>query len=165
MASRRALKAAEAIREVVSMAILVDIKDPRVQDVTVTRVEMASDMRSAKIYVSVMGDEKKQILSLRGLESSAGFLQSKVAKRIDTRYTPRLSFVVDEGVKKSLEVLRILKEVLPKETTADEAQQAEAEEAESEEAEAVEDRQYHDGDTMMDDEEEDSSDEEDSSKS
>src|SRR5436190_22586666 len=114
MPSRRMLKAAEAIREVVSMAILVEIKDPRVCDVTVTRVEMASDMRSAKVYVSVMGDEKKQTLSLRGLESSAGFLQAKVAKRIDTRYTPRLSFVLDQGVKKSLEVLRILQEVLPK---------------------------------------------------
>jgi ribosome-binding factor A len=160
MSSRRALKAAEAIREVVSMAILVDIKDPRVQDVTVTRVEMASDMRSAKIYVSVMGDEKKQTLSLRGLESSAGFLQAKVAKRIDTRYTPRLSFVVDEGVKKSLEVLRILKEVLPKEATADEEQETEVEETET-----TDNSQYHDGDTMMDEDEVDSSDEEDSSKS
>ncbi len=141
------------------MAILVDIKDPRVQDVTVTRVEMASDMRSAKIYVSVMGDEKKQTLSLRGLESSAGFLQAKVAKRIDTRYTPRLSFVVDQGVKKSLEVLRILQEVLPKEATAA------GEDTEAEDTEAVDDSQYHDGDTLMDDAEEDSSDEEDSSKS
>ena len=95
------------------MAILVDIRDPRVCDVTVTRVEMAGDMRSAKVYVSVMGDEKKETLSLRGLESSAGFLQAKVANRIDTRYTPRLSFVLDHGVKKSLEVSRILKEVLP----------------------------------------------------
>jgi len=116
MASRRVLKAAEAIREVVSMAILVEIKDPRVRDVTVTRVEVAPDMRSAKVYVSVMGEEKKQQLSLRGLESSAGFLQTKVAKRIDTRYTPRLSFVLDQGVKKSLEVHRILQEVLPKKT-------------------------------------------------
>jgi ribosome-binding factor A len=160
MSSRRALKAAEAIREVVSMAILVDIKDPRVQDVTVTRVEMASDMRSAKIYVSVMGDEKKQTLSLRGLESSAGFLQAKVAKRIDTRYTPRLSFVVDQGVKKSLEVLRILQAVLPKEATADEEQETEVEETET-----TDNSQYHDGDTMMDEDEVDSSDEEDSSKS
>jgi len=162
MSSRRALKAAEAIREVVSMAILVDIKDPRVQDVTVTRVEMASDMRSAKIYVSVMGDEKKQTLSLRGLESSAGFLQSKVAKRIDTRYTPRLSFVVDQGVKKSLEVLRILKEVLPKEPASDDSA-AEAESAPG--AEAADDSRYHDGDTMMDDDEENLTDEGNSSKS
>lgn len=116
------------------MAILVDLQDPRVRDVTVTKVEVAPDMRSAKVHVSVMGDEKKQQLSLRGLESSAGFLQSKVAKRIDTRYTPRISFVLDQGVKKSIEVLRILQEVLPKEASDE----------------------YHDGDTVMDLSDEDS---------
>lgn len=115
MNSRRLLKAAEAIREVVSMAILVDLKDPRVSDVTVTYVEVAPDMRQARVHVSVMGDEKKQSLCLRGLESATGFLQKKVGKRIDTRYTPRLKFVLDQGVKHSLEVARILSEVLPDE--------------------------------------------------
>lgn len=108
MASRRTLKAAEAIREVVSMAILTEIRDPRVQNVTVTGVEVAPDMRSAKVLVSVMGDEGQQQLSLRGLSNSAGFLQSRIAKRIDTRYTPRLTFELDLGVKRSLEVGRIL---------------------------------------------------------
>jgi ribosome-binding factor A len=135
MASRRTLKAAEAIREVVSMAILVDLQDPRVRDVTVTKVEVAADMRSAKVYVSVMGDEKKQRLTLRGLESSAGYLQTKVAKRIDTRYTPRITFVLDQGVKKSIEVQRILQEVLPKDASDE----------------------YHDGDTVMEIEDDSSS--------
>lgn len=113
MTSRRVLKAAEAVREVVSMAILTELKDPRVRDVTVTRVEMAGDMRQAKVYVSVMGEEGHQRLSLQGLQSSAGYLQSRVAERIDTRYTPRLKFILDEGVKKSIEVARILSQVLP----------------------------------------------------
>ena len=117
MNSRRLLKAAEAIREVVGMAILVDLKDPRVSDVTVTYVEVAPDMRQARIHVSIMGDEKKQTLCLRGLESATGFLQKKVGKRIDTRYTPRLKFILDQGVKHSLEVSRILNEVLPDEPT------------------------------------------------
>ena len=108
MASRRMLKAAEAIREVVSMAILTEIRDPRVQNVTVTGVEITPDMRSAKVLVSVMGDEGKQQLCIRGLSNSAGFLQAKIAKRIETRYTPRLSFEIDLGVKKSLEVGQIL---------------------------------------------------------
>lgn len=95
------------------MAILTDIKDPRVQDVTVTYVEMTPDMRQAKVHVSVMGNETKQRLSLAGLKSAAGFLQSKVAKRIDTRYTPRLEFVLDMGVKKSIEIAEILQRVLP----------------------------------------------------
>jgi ribosome-binding factor A len=113
MTSRRTQKAAEAIREVVSMAILTDLKDPRVRDVTVTGVEVSPDMRQAKIHVSVMGDDTRQQLSLRGLQNAAGFLQSKVAKRIDTRYTPRLTFMLDLGVKRSLEISRILQQVLP----------------------------------------------------
>lgn len=112
MTSRRVLKAAAAIREVVSMAILVELKDPRIQDVTVTYVEVSGDLRSAKVHVSVMGDETKQQLSLHGLQSSSGFLQQKVAKRITTRYVPRLQFVLDQGVKNSIEVTRILGELI-----------------------------------------------------
>jgi ribosome-binding factor A len=113
MTSRRVQKAAEAIREVVSMAILADIKDPRVRDVTVTYVEVSPDMRQAKVHVSVMGDDKKQDLCLHGLQSSAGYLQTKIAKRIDTRYTPRLRFELDMGVKKSLAIAQLLHDVLP----------------------------------------------------
>ncbi len=114
MSSRRVLKAAQAIREVVSTAILIDLKDPRVRDVTVTLVEVSGDMRTAKVYVSVMGDEAKQRLCLHGLRNSTGFLQQKVGNRVDTRYTPRIKFVLDKGVKNSMEVTRILDEVLPK---------------------------------------------------
>ena len=117
MTSRRVLKAAEAIREVVAMAILTDLKDPRIQDVTVTYVEVSADMRQAKVHVSIMGDDTKQQLSLHGLRSAAGYLQSKVNQRIDTRYTPRLLFYLDQGVKKSIEIGRILSEVLPAENT------------------------------------------------
>jgi ribosome-binding factor A len=107
------LKAAEAVREVVSMAILTQVRDPRVKDVTVTHVEMAPDMRSAVVSVSVMGSDAKQELALRGLASSAGFLQAQIAERIETRYTPRLTFKLDGGVKRSLEIARVLDEVLP----------------------------------------------------
>jgi len=99
------------------MAILTQVRDPRVKDVTVTRVEMAPDMRSAKVSVSVMGSPAKQQLALRGLANSAGFLQSQIAERIDTRYIPRLRFELDQGVKHSLEIARVLGEVLPTATT------------------------------------------------
>jgi ribosome-binding factor A len=114
MSSRRVLKAAEAIREVVSLAILTDLRDPRVQNVTVTQVEVAGDMRQAKVHVSVMGDDAKQRLAIRGLESSAGYLQAKIAERIDTRYTPKLRFELDQGVKKSVALAQMLAEVLPR---------------------------------------------------
>lgn len=121
MTSRRVQKVAEAVREVVSMAILTELKDPRVRDVTVTYVEVTPDLRSAKVHVSVMGDDTRQQLSLRGLQNSAGFLQSKVAKRIDTRYTPRLEFVLDLGVKRSIEIAQILQQVLPRPAAPPEA--------------------------------------------
>ncbi len=114
MSSRRVLKVAEAIREVVGMAILVDLKDPRIRDVTVTFVEVSADLRQAKVHVSVMGDEKKQRLSLIGLQNSAGFLQQKIGNRLDTRYIPRITFVLDQGIKNAMAVTQILNEVLPK---------------------------------------------------
>jgi ribosome-binding factor A len=127
MSSRRAQKVAEAIREVVSMAILTELKDPRVKDVTVTYVEVSSDLRHAKVHVSVMGDDTHQDLSLRGLQSAAGFLQAKIAKQLEMRYTPRLSFFLDQGVKHSIEIARILREVLPpaeENSSADEGDEA-----------------------------------------
>jgi ribosome-binding factor A len=130
MTTRRMAKMAQAIREVVGMAILADIKDPRVHDVTVTQVDVSPDLRSAKIHVSVMGDEKQQKLCIYGLESAAGFLQRKVGDRVETRYTPKLSFELDMGVKKSIEMARILKEVLP----PDPVDESEDEEWEDEEA-------------------------------
>jgi len=108
--SRRTLKAAEAIRQVVGMAILTEIQDPRVKDVTVVRVEVTGDMQTAKVYVSVMGDDTAQNLCLKGLKSCAGFLQSRIAKRLDTRYVPHLNFVLDQGVKNQLLISKMLDE-------------------------------------------------------
>ena len=113
MSSRRVQKVAEAIREVVSMSILTELQDPRVRDVTVTYVEVSADLQHAKVHVSVMGDDARQRTSLRGLESAAGFLQAKIADRIELRYTPRVSFLLDQGVKRSIAVAQILREVLP----------------------------------------------------
>jgi ribosome-binding factor A len=102
---------------------LTELRDPRISDVTVTHVEVSPDMRSAKVHVSVMGDEAKQKLTLRGLQNASGFLQQKIAHRIDTRYTPRLQFVLDLGIKRSIEVSRILDEVLPRPAPVEEAEE------------------------------------------
>ena len=110
MATRRTLKAAEAIREVVAMSLLTDLKDPRVQNVTVTAVEVSNDMRNARVLITVRGDAKKEDLALRGLQSAGGFLQQKCARRIDTRYTPHLRFEIDEGVKNLIAVSQILED-------------------------------------------------------
>lgn len=114
MSSRRVLKVAEAIREVVSMAILTEMRDPRVNDVTVTHVSVSGDLRQARVHVSVMGDDKKQKLCLQGLQHSTGFLQRKVGDRLEMKFTPQLLFELDQGVKNSAIVAQILREVLPR---------------------------------------------------
>lgn len=101
------------------MAILADLKDPRIEGVTVTYVEVSPDMRNAKVHVSIMGDETAQRLCLKGLQSSAGYLQQKVSKRIDTRYTPRIRFEIDMGVKNSIAIARMLNDVLPTDEVPD----------------------------------------------
>lgn len=95
------------------MAILADLKDPRIEGVTVTYVEVSPDMRVAKVHVSIMGDEASQRLCLHGLRSAAGFLQQKISHRIDTRYTPRVRFELDQGVKNSIAIAKMLEDVLP----------------------------------------------------
>ena len=112
MSSRRILKAAQAIREVVSTAILTELRDPRVKNVTVTFVEVSGDMRQARVHISIMGDDSNSTQILRGLTSAAGFLQRKIANRIESRYIPKLQFILDQGQKNSREVARILEEVI-----------------------------------------------------
>ena len=93
------------------MAILTELRDPRVQNVTVLGVEVMPDMREAKVFVSIMGTPVQQKTTLRGLQNSTGFLQSRIADRIETRYTPKLTFVTDDGVKKSMAVSQILEQI------------------------------------------------------
>ncbi len=119
MKSHRLARVAEVIREVASETILFELQDPRVKNVTVTRAEVSADLQHAKVYVSVMGSEKEQDLCMHGLRHSAGFVQSKLGSRLKTRFTPSIKFVKDEGVKKSIEVTRLINEALSQPHPAD----------------------------------------------
>ncbi len=112
MPSHRVPRVAEAIREVVSAAILFNVADPRVRGITVLRVEVTGDLRHATIFVSAMGSESEQALALRGLKHASGFLQARVANRLQTRYTPILAFKLDDSVKKSIAISRLIDEAL-----------------------------------------------------
>ena len=112
MSSRRIAKVAEALRESVSTTVLFELKDPRARNVTVLRTEVSPDLRSARVFVSVMGDEKAQSLAMHGLRSARGFIQSRIADRLELRYTPILKFVLDPGVKLSVQASSIIRETL-----------------------------------------------------
>ena len=112
MPTHRSLRMAEAIREVVATTILFDVADPRVRSVTVLRVEVSSDLRSATVYVSIMGSEGERKQAFRGLVHATGFLQARVAARLQTRFTPVLSFKHDDSVKKSVELGRVIEDAI-----------------------------------------------------
>src|SRR5438445_13468185 len=94
----RLARVTEVVREVASETILFQLRDPRVKGVTVTRSEVSGDLQHAKVFVSLMGTPQEQKLCMHGLQHAAGFIQSKVANRLQTRFTPVINFVVDLGV-------------------------------------------------------------------
>jgi ribosome-binding factor A len=124
MKAHRLARVSEVIREVASETILFELRDPRVKGVTVTRTEVSADLQHAKVFVSVMGSPKEQELCMHGLRHAAGFVQSKLGSRLKTRFTPVIRFVLDEGVKKSIEVTRLINEALAQSRPAAEAASA-----------------------------------------
>ena len=112
MKPHRLERVAEVVREVASETILFELRDPRVRGVTVTRAEISGDLQHAKVFVSVMGSLQEQKLCLHGLNHAAGFVQSKLANRMKTRFTPVIHFILDQGVKNSIEISRLINEAL-----------------------------------------------------
>ena len=110
MTTERMRRVDEAMREVLSDAITQDLKDPRRGFVTVTAVDTQPDLRHARVYVSVLGDDAQQRLTLDGLRSAHGFLQRRVAAELRTKNTPTLEFVYDDTAERAQRVEQILRE-------------------------------------------------------
>jgi ribosome-binding factor A len=100
----------EAVREVLSVAITSDLKDPRVGFVTVTAVDTSPDLRHAHVYVSVLGDEDQRADSLAGLASSHGYLQARVASELRLKHTPQLDFHYDDSAERGERIQRLLRD-------------------------------------------------------
>lgn len=100
----------EAMRAVLSDAIAKDLKDPRVGFVTVTGVKTSPDLRHARVYVSVLGDEPQRSESIDGLRSAHGFLQRRLAAELTLKHTPSLTFEYDESVDRGMRISNLLAE-------------------------------------------------------
>jgi ribosome-binding factor A len=98
----------EAMRAVLSDAIAKDLKDPRVGFVTVTGVKTSPDLRHARVYVSVLGDEPQRSETISGLRSAHGFLQRRLASELTLKHTPSLTFEYDESVDRGMRISRLL---------------------------------------------------------
>src|SRR3979411_1328818 len=93
-----------AVRAVLSEAIASDLHDPRVGFVTVTGVKTSPDLRHARVYVSVLGDEQVRAATLDGLRSAHGFLQGRLAAELTLKHTPTLTFEYDESIDRGMRI-------------------------------------------------------------
>jgi ribosome-binding factor A len=110
MSAGRMRRVDEAVRAVLSDAIAKDLQDPRVGFVTVTAVKTSPDLRHARVYVSILGDEPARSESLAGLRSATGFLQGHVAAELTLKHTPALTFAYDESIDRGMRITQLLDE-------------------------------------------------------
>jgi ribosome-binding factor A len=102
----------EAVRETLAEAIG-ELKDPRIGFVTITAVKTSTDLRQARVYVSVLGNERKRQKTLEGLESAHGVLQAKLATELRMKRTPQLVFEYDPTVEEGVRMSRLIDELAP----------------------------------------------------
>jgi ribosome-binding factor A len=107
---RRSARLAEEIREQVAELIAGKLKDPRIGFVTVTRVELSSDQRLARILVGVLGEAKAREETLAGLRRAAGFVRRALAERLRLRFVPEVVFDYDKGLAAADRVAQLLDE-------------------------------------------------------
>jgi ribosome-binding factor A len=108
MASDRMRRVNEAVREVLSGRIAEGLNDPRIGFVTVTAVDTSSDLRHARVYVSVLGDEAARTETLAGLDSAHGLLQSVIGHELRLKRTPTLQFVFDHSIDRGMRISELL---------------------------------------------------------
>jgi ribosome-binding factor A len=113
MAQARMRRVDQAVRAVLGDAIAKDLRDPRVGFVTVTGVKTSPDLRHARVYVSVLGDERTRAASLDGLRSAHGFLQGVLASELTLKHTPALTFEYDDSVDRGMRITQLLAEIDP----------------------------------------------------
>jgi ribosome-binding factor A len=112
MASARMRRVNEAVREVLSAQLAAGLKDPRIGFVTVTGVETSPDLRNARVFFSVLGDEAAREDALAGLRHSRGFLQALINSQLHMKRTPHLDFVYDTTAERAERLSRLIDEVV-----------------------------------------------------
>src|ERR671931_858909 len=110
--SDRLRRVDEAVKEVLSESIG-ELKDPRIGFVTVTGVKTSPDLRQARVYVSVLGSERKRERTLEGLTAAHGVLQARVARELRMKRTPQLAFEYDPSVERGVRMTQLIDELAP----------------------------------------------------
>lgn len=117
MAMNRLSKIDEEVKRALAEIIRDDVKDDRLSGMTtVTKVEITSDLKFGKVYISVYDTEKKKRASIDALNHGASFIRTKLAKAVDLRRVPELTFVLDDSIEYSIKISKLLDDVKSKET-------------------------------------------------
>lgn len=107
------------LKEVITEVIRLDVKNPHVHPLfTITRVEATKDLHQAKVFISVIGDEKDRQQTIDALKQSAGFIGQAASKKVSLRFFPSLFFYYDDSVDKHMRIDQILSEIKKKDSQA-----------------------------------------------
>lgn len=109
--SYRQGRLAEAIKKEISDLIHNEIKDPRIGFVTITAVDVSSDLRHAKVYASVLGGGEQQRITAEALNRATGYIRSEIGRRIRLKYTPEIIFQLDSSIERGTRVIKLMEEV------------------------------------------------------
>ena len=111
MSSQRPGRVQEAIRQETSKIVHVEMKDPRIGFITITKVDLTKDLRYARIYFSILGEDKAKKLALKGLNSAKGYIKGLLADRIKLRFMPEIVFAIDESLEHAKHIYDILDQI------------------------------------------------------
>lgn len=112
MSLKRLGRISEEIKRIVSTTLMNELKDPRISSMTsITSVEVTRDLRYAKIYVTVLGNEQDKEETIKGLESSKGFIRKEIGAQLNLRYTPEPLFYLDKSIEHGFKISKILNDI------------------------------------------------------
>jgi|SRR5712691_1561129 ribosome-binding factor A len=116
MSGHRAVQVGAQVREEIMQIIHRNLKDPRIGFVSITEVRMSSDLRSARVRISVLGDAEEGRATLAGLRSATGLIRHELGRRLQNlKFTPDLRFEIDPSIEYSVRISKTLREILPPE--------------------------------------------------
>ena len=118
MSSQRPGRVQEAIRQEISNIVHKEMRDPRIGFITITKVDLTKDLRYARIYFSILGENKEKKLALSGLNNAKGYIKGLLADRIKLRFMPEIAFAIDESMEYAKHIYDILDQIKKEKSNA-----------------------------------------------
>ena len=107
--SQRSNQVAEELRKIISMILLEDLNDPRMGFITITRIELTPDLRFARVFYSVLGNDAQKVSTKEALEENIGFIRHLAVERINMKFAPDIRFELDKSIEHSFQIDELLK--------------------------------------------------------